>query len=143
MSRKKHKKNGEKDLDLLLKQVGEKSGLSLEEMKRRYTEFLSQTATPSISEEELEKKTKEFLETLSAGKRKVPKIALKVTVTLNEEEAKKFYTIKKAMGVKSNAAVLRELLHSHECTQKRREMREMSPPYHGSSKPMYLPRKDR
>ena len=112
MKNKKVKKE-EEDITSLLKQVGEKAGLSVEEMVRRYNEFLSQTATSSISDEELDRRVKDFLETISKGKRKEARVALKVTVTLSEDEAKKFFVIKEAIGAKSNAAVLREVLHSY------------------------------
>jgi hypothetical protein len=111
--REKKRKKEEENLTLLLKQVGERAGLSLEEMKRRYSEFLSQTAKPSITDEELDRRVSEFLETILKGRGKKPKVALKVTVTLNAEEARRFHMIKQTLGVKSNAAVLRSILNSY------------------------------
>ncbi|MCJ7422650.1 hypothetical protein MUP01_00045 [Candidatus Bathyarchaeota archaeon] len=111
--RKKRDKEEEDNLTLLMKQVGERAGLTLEEMRSRYNQFLSQTAKLSITDEELDKKTREFLETISKGRKKKTKPALKVTVAFNDEEAKRFYAIKGILGAKSNAAVLRKLLNSY------------------------------
>jgi hypothetical protein len=100
----------EKRLTLLLRQVGEKAGLSPEEMRRRYDDFLSQVAKPSLSNEELDKRTKEFVTFVLKGKRKPTEKPLKVTVSMNQEEAVKFQRLKARFAVKSNASVFRRLL---------------------------------
>lgn len=104
------KNEEERRLTSLLKEVGERAGLSLEEMKRRYSDFLSQIAKQSITDKELERRTDEFVAYLLKGKKKTVRSYLKVTVSLNEEEAKVFYRIKAHLGAKSNASVFRRLL---------------------------------
>jgi hypothetical protein len=111
--KKKREKKEDDNLALLMKQVSEKAGLTLEEMRTRYNQFLSQTAKLSITDEELNKKTMEFLETISKKRKMKTKPPLKVTVAFNDEEARRFNAIKAKLAVESNAAVLRELLNSY------------------------------
>ncbi len=96
------------DFRKILEQFGRKSGISYEEMEKRFKEFIDHTPT-DISHEELNKRVQEYLATLPQTSKKV-KPALKITVSLDSTEAKNFLNLKQKMMATSNAEVIHKLL---------------------------------
>jgi hypothetical protein len=93
----------------LLREAANQSGVPLEEMERRLREFLDRTPESKLTQEEIQKRKEEALASLPRSRgRAAP--ALKVTVSLNYQEARQFTVLKEQMGALSNAEVVRKLL---------------------------------
>lgn len=99
----------ENHMKRLLREAADRFDIPLEEMERRLREFLDRTPESQLTREELQKRKAEaFVRLPSSRGRAAP--ALKVTVSLNDQEARKFTMLKEQTGAISNAAVFRRLL---------------------------------
>jgi DNA/RNA-binding domain of Phe-tRNA-synthetase-like protein len=86
---------------LFLEQMAEASGLSPDEMERRWKDFLQR------SDIDLERAESAGLKALQRIKKKEP---LKITASLDSALAPKFKVVKERMGSKSNSEVIRRLI---------------------------------
>jgi hypothetical protein len=103
----------ENHMKRLLREAADRFDIPLEEMERRLREFLDRTPESQLTREELQKRKAEaFARFPSSRGRAAP--ALKVTVSLNDQEARKFTMLKEQTGAISNTEVFRRLLVASE-----------------------------